>query len=46
MRSIDTCVIVMLLQGEGVCLFTVKAHFQYLLFIVVCLQVGGVFKST
>lgn len=46
MRSIDTCIIVMLLQAEGVCVFTVKAHFQYLPFIVVCLQFGGMFKGT
>jgi len=46
MRSIDTCIIVMHLQAEGVCVFTVKVHFQYLPFIVVCLQFGGMFKGT
>jgi len=46
MRSIDTCIIVMLLQAEGVCMFTVKAHFHYLPFIVVCLQFGSMFKGT
>jgi len=48
MRSIDTCIIVMLLQAEGVCVFTVKKkkHFKFLPFIVVCLQFGGMFKGT
>jgi len=46
MRSIDTCIIVMLLQAEGVCVFTVKKNiFSFCLLLlsvyslVVCLKV-------